>query len=155
MKPFLRTPETKHATAVGLAVLAIFAFVVNEAGGQDPLTTATGVFSEAQSRRGELCYLNICRECHERNLMGGGYDDIPPLKGEAFLSNWDTWTVGDLFDYMQNEMPPKRKNRVGITSENYADILAYILEQNGFPKGDAELLPDFEPLSLIEIELSD
>ena len=87
--------------------------------------------------------------------MGGGLDDIPPLKGEEFLANWDAWTVGDLFDFIQNEMPPKRKNRVGITPQTYADILAYVLEQNGFPKGETDMPSEFEPLSLIEINLSD
>ncbi len=118
---------------------------------RDGTTVNNGVFSAAQSERGEIKYLRNCRECHERNLMGGGYDDIPPIKGEEFLSNWLTWTVGDLFDFIQNEMPPKRKNRVGIEPGDYADILAYILAQNGYPSGKTELWPDFDPLSEIDM----
>ena len=118
---------------------------------RDGTTVNNGVFSTAQSERGEIKYLRNCRECHERNLMGGGYDDIPPIKGEEFLSNWLTWTVGDLFDFIQNEMPPKRKNRVGIEPGDYADILAYILAQNGYPSGQTELPPDFDPLSEIDM----
>ena len=49
-------------------------------------------------------------------------------------------------------MPPKRKDRLKLSAENHADILAYILEQNGFPAGKVELLPTLEPL--LEIEMS-
>ena len=105
-----------------------------------------GVFSATQVERGELKYLKTCRECHERNLMGGGYDDIPPIIGDEFLSNWKTWTVGDLFDFLQNEMPPKRKDRVGIEPDDYADMLAYILNKNGFPIGRDNLPTDFDTL---------
>ena len=118
---------------------------------RDGTTVNHGVFSAAQSERGKMKYLRTCRECHERNLMGGGYDEIPPIKGEEFLSNWLTWTVGDLFDFIQNEMPPKRKDRVGIEPGDYADILAYILAKNGYPSGQTELLPDFDPLSEIDM----
>lgn len=69
--------------------------------------------------------------------------------GEEFLSNWVNWTLGDLFDFMQTEMPPKRKDRHNLTANTYADILAYILERNGFPEGTAELPPGFDPLSEI------
>ena len=118
-------------------------------------TVNDGVFSEEQFRRGEMLYLEHCRECHERDLMGGGYEDTPPIIGEEFLSNWLTWTVGDLFDFLQNEMPPRRRNRVGITPQTYIDILAYVLQRNGYPTGEEELPPDFEPLSLIEMTTTD
>jgi hypothetical protein len=36
----------------------------------------------------------------------------------------------------------------------YADILAYILEQNGFPAGQAELPPEMDPLVNIEMRPS-
>jgi cytochrome c len=112
-----------------------------------------GVFSYEQSRRGEALYLEICVECHEKDLAGGGYVDefIPPLVGEDFLSEWAPWTVGDLFEYVTTEMPPEREDRHGITANNYTDILAYVLERNGFPAGQSELPPEFDPL--VEIEM--
>jgi hypothetical protein len=38
-----------------------------------------------------------------------------------------------------------------VTAENYADIIAFILEQNGFPPGQVELPANFESLSEIEM----
>ncbi len=113
-----------------------------------------GVFTEEQSRRGEAKYLKTCKRCHQRDLAGDWIEDAPPLVGDEFLSNWATWTVGDLFEFMSLEMPPKRKDRRDLTADNYADILAYILQQNGFPAGQAELPPAFEPLVMIEMSLS-
>lgn len=112
-----------------------------------------GVFSYEQSRRGEALYREICLECHEEDLQGGGYVDefIPPLVGEEFLSEWSPWTVGDLFEYVTTEMPPDSEDREGITATTYTDILAYVLEQNGFPAGQSELPPAFDPL--VEIEM--
>jgi mono/diheme cytochrome c family protein len=108
-----------------------------------------GVYSDEQSRRGEAQYVEHCKRCHLRDLSGDYGEDAPALVGEEFLSNWTNWTLGDLFDFMQTEMPPKRKDRRNLTADTYADILAYILERNGFPEGAAELPPGFEPLSEI------
>ncbi len=111
-----------------------------------------GVFTEEQSARGEAQYLETCERCHKEDLAGDQYEDVPPLVGDKFLSEWARWTVGDLFEFFTTEMPPKRKDRTKLSAENYADILAYILKQNGFPAGKAELLPTLEPL--LEIEMS-
>ncbi|HEX6260613.1 MAG TPA: cytochrome c [Woeseiaceae bacterium] len=108
-----------------------------------------GVYSTEQSRRGEAHYLEHCKRCHLRDLSGDYGEDAPALVGEEFLSNWANWTLGDLFDFMQTEMPPKRQDRRDLTADTYADILAFILERNGFPAGAAELPPGFEPLSEI------
>lgn len=136
-----------NRSLLAAGALVLVAAVSAQEGG----TVNNGVFTATQGERGEIKYLRTCRECHERNLMGGGYDDIPPIKGEEFLSNWISWSVGDLFDFIQNEMPPKEKDRVGIEPGDYADILAYILVQNGFPSGQAELPPEFEPLFEIDM----
>ena len=114
-----------------------------------------GVFTEDQSRRGESQYLKTCKRCHQRDLAGDFIEDAPPLVGDDFLSEWAPWTVGDLFEFMTTEMPPKRKDRRNLTADNYADILAYILDKNGFPAGQAELPPAFEALVTIEMRLGE
>ena len=115
-----------------------------------------GIFSFEQSRRGEAQYLEICERCHEKDLGGGGDLDefVPPIVGDEFLSEWAQWSVGDLFEFMTLEMPPKRSERSEVTADTYVDILAYILEQNGFPSGQAELPPDMDPLVNIDMSVS-
>ena len=114
-------------------------------------TIAAGVFSSEQSARGELEYMRTCKRCHKRDLSGDFIEDAPPLIGEEFMSNWKPWTLGDLFEFLTTDMPPKPKERLEISTSNYADILAFMLDKNGFPAGNVELPPDFEPLSLIEM----
>ncbi len=119
---------------------------------QAVISVFDGVFTTQQSARGESQYLETCERCHLESLAGDDDEDVPPLVGEEFLSEWAEWTVGDLFEFLTTEMPPKRKDRRKLSAENHADILAYVLEQNGFPAGKAELLPALEPL--LEIEMS-
>ena len=118
-------------------------------------TLGDGVFSIEQSRRGEAQYMEICERCHNRHLTGDFAEDAPPLVGDEFLSEWASWTVGDLFEFMTLEMPPKPKDRRGVTAETYVDILAFILMKNGFPAGEADLPPAFEPLAEIELKLDE
>ena len=118
-----------------------------------PNTIAAGVFSSQQSARGELEYMRTCKRCHKRDLSGDFIEDAPPLIGEEFMSNWRPWTLGDLFEFLTTDMPPKPKERLEVSAQNYADILAFMLDKNGFPAGNNELLPDFEPLSLIEMNV--
>ena len=110
-----------------------------------------GVFAASQSRRGELAYMDACRRCHQRDLMGDFVEDAPPLVGEEFLSEWSQWTVGDLYEFLTTEMPPKPTERREVSAENYADIVAFILDKNGYPAGQSELPADFDSLSNIEM----
>jgi cytochrome c553 len=111
-----------------------------------------GVFTAEQSARGETQYLETCKRCHQKDLTGDPSEEVPPLVGDRFRAEWVGWTVGDLFEFSTEKMPPRRKQRLKLSGQNYADILAYILERNGFPAGKAELLPVLEPL--LEIEMS-
>lgn len=110
-----------------------------------------GVFTIEQSERGEVQYLEFCKRCHQRDLRGDFVEDAPPLIGDEFLSEWTQWTVGDLFEFLTTEMPPKPKDRREVTAENHVDILAFILMKNGFPAGQTELPPVFD--TLVEIEM--
>ena len=97
--------------------------------------------------------METCKRCHQRDLGGDFVEDSPPLVGEDFLAEWDPWTVGDLFEFLTMEMPPKVKDRRDVTAEMYVDILAFILMKNGFPAGPTELPPDFDALAEIEMSL--
>lgn len=99
--------------------------------------------------------METCKRCHQRHLTGDFVEDSPPLVGDEFLSEWAPWTVGDLFEFISTEMPPKPKDRREVTAENYVDILAFILMKNGFPAGEAELPPVFETLAEIEMRLNE
>jgi len=82
-------------------------------------------------------------------MLEGG-ESAPPLAGGAFLANWNTLTVGDLFDRTRSTMP---QNKPGsLNREASAEILAYILSANQFPAGNTALPQASEVLREIRIE---
>ena len=107
-----------------------------------------GVFTADQATRGQARYREVCASCHGEMLEGG--ESAPPLAGGAFLANWNTLTVGDLFDRTRSTMP---QNKPGsLNREASAEILAYILSANQFPAGNTALPQASEVLREIRIE---
>jgi S-disulfanyl-L-cysteine oxidoreductase SoxD len=148
-------PQNALVSTAATCFLVVVAagFQVHADSTQQAVTSVfDGVFTAEQSARGEAQYLETCKRCHKEDLTGDPGEEVPPLVGGKFLAEWAGWTVGDLFEFSTAKMPPKRKDRLELSGQHYADILAYILERNGFPAGEAELLPTLEPL--FEIEMS-
>jgi mono/diheme cytochrome c family protein len=107
-----------------------------------------GVYTQEQSRRGEVFYGRECAKCHGSDLSGA--DEVPPLSGGGFLSNWDGLTAGDLSERVRITMPP---NKQGVLSrQQIVDILSYLLNANSFPAGKTELDSKTEQLKQIRIE---
>ncbi len=107
-----------------------------------------GVYSDDQAKRGEPIYAKECASCHGTELTGG--ESAPPLAGDAFFSNWNGLTVGDLFERMRVSMP---QNEPGsLSRQQNADILAFILKVNRFPTGKAELDRQTDILKQIKFE---
>ena len=93
------------------------------------------VFRRLQAFDGEGIYNGRCAGCHGISLTGrdtptGG----PALLGEAFDDRWFGGSVFELYDYIRREMTAE--GGVGITHQDYAAIVAYILLRNGFAMGD-------------------
>jgi hypothetical protein len=106
-----------------------------------------GVYTAAQADRGKANFLaGRCGGCHQLDLSG---DRGPALKGEAFLSHWENGAVNVLFKKISETMPPNAANET--TDEAKIDIIAFLLQSNGFPAGKTELKLDPESLEAIEI----
>ena len=101
-----------------------------------------GVYSEDQIMRGAVDYINSCAGCHRADLSGAG----GALK-ESFMIHWQQDNLNSIFSFMQANMPANKPG--SLMPDTYVDILAFILEENGFPAGGADLKP--EGLNLIRI----
>ena len=107
-----------------------------------------GIFTAEQARRGGARYGELCASCHGDTLGGG--ESAPPLAGGEFLANWNTLTVGELFDRTRSTMP---QNKPGsMNREATAEILAFVLAANQFPSGKSDLPQASEVLRQIKIE---
>jgi quinoprotein glucose dehydrogenase len=107
-----------------------------------------GVYSAEQAKRGQARYTELCASCHGDTLGGG--ESAPPLAGGEFLANWNTLTVGELFDRTRSTMP---QNKPGsMNREATAEIIAFVLSSNQFPAGKEALPQDSQVLREIRIE---
>jgi len=107
-----------------------------------------GIYTDDQANRGKQLYSDACASCHGPELTGG--EMAPPLVGGDFTSDWNGLTVGDLFERMRISMP---QNAPGsLTGQQNADILAFMLQANRFPTGQAELAKDAMMLKAIKFE---
>ena len=106
-----------------------------------------GVYTAAQAERGKSTFLSgRCGGCHQLDLSG---DRGPALKGDGFLSHWENGSVNALFKKISETMPPNGPNET--TDEAKIDIIAFLLQSNGFPVGKSELKLDADALEAIEI----
>ena len=115
-------------------------------------SVGTGVFNEAQDKRGAAIYSGECSTGHGERLLGG--DGAPALNGSDFASSWNGQTVGDLFDRIRQTMPAPPEQPGKLTPQQNADVVAHILRVNGFPTGTAELPTDVAQLKQIRIDPS-
>ena len=96
----------------------------------------TAFFSSEQVSQGRWEYSQKCSVCHGAQLEGRG---APPLKGRTFNSQWNGHSLRDFYDYIHQNMPLGQGG--ALNTQEYADIVAYILAQNGLPAGSERLTP--------------
>ncbi len=96
-------------------------------------TVWDGVYVHPQADRGEVNFFNHCASCHQ----GGG--EGPILSGEKFFDHWRGDRLTALFRYIKTNMPADHPGN--LDDWEYLDTLIYILQLNGFPPGDTDLMP--------------
>jgi len=97
-----------------------------------------GVYSQAQAERAKTPFTAVCRRCHNDDL--GGSDRGPSLRGERFISNWETQGLNLLLAKIRDTMPPDSPS--SLPDSEYLDLVTLILQANGFPAGAESLAPD-------------
>ncbi|PYQ98483.1 MAG: hypothetical protein DMF96_10630 [Acidobacteria bacterium] len=99
-------------------------------------------YTAGQGEQGEVAYVEHCASCHGRNLDDGAYG--PPLKGNDFRQKWGSRSAEGLFTYTSTKMPPAQPGTLGDAT--YAQLLAFLLQENGSQPGARELPGDPEAL---------
>ena len=114
---------------------------------QPPLSIWEGMYSTAQAQRGRAVYEMHCSRCHGNDLNGVSGS---ALKGDGFMRHWEGRGVERLFRKIRDTMPPQSGDT--IADGDKLDVVAYVLQQNGFPDGATELAPD--PAVLPDIQIA-
>lgn len=89
-----------------------------------------GIYSAAQAERGRDAFRASCAECHYSS----------EFRGSQFQFSWRRRSVADLYVEIVRNMPEDAPGT--LEDQVYTDIVAYILQLNGFPAGAGELPPD-------------
>ena len=118
-----------------------------------PVSVWSGVYSVAQSKRGEELHAAACVSCHGPHLNGAGQPEMPPSPAIArapLLRKWSGQSVAALFVYVRHTMPPDSPGT--LTDQQTIDAIAHMLAVSGIPPGQRELPPDPTALANILIE---
>jgi PQQ-dependent dehydrogenase (methanol/ethanol family) len=116
------------------------------AAGQPAQSAASGVsFTQAQATSGRELYRKNCAACHGSQLQGGAG---AALAGNAFSSKWSDRTVKDLYTFVHQSMPMSAPG--SLSDQQYADIIAYVLQRNDFQPGDQQLTAQSMPDAKIQ-----
>ena len=113
---------------------------------QRALSVWSGVYTTPQAERGRVVYTGQCGRCHGEDLAGSR---AYPLAGEPFMDHWDEHTLQQLFRRIRDTMPPADAGT--LSAADARDVVAFVLQQNGFPAGSAELAHDERELSAVQI----
>jgi mono/diheme cytochrome c family protein len=98
-------------------------------------TVWDGVYTEAQAARGVTAFGQSCAGCHALAPEGKA-----PLVGDSFWKSFAQKTVGDVLEFVSDNMPNGKPR--SLSESTYGDIVALMLKSNGFPAGTAELRRD-------------
>ena len=103
----------------------------------------SGWYTSAQVSQGRWEYSQKCAVCHGAQLEGGG---APALKGSAFAQRWDGKKLSDFYTFVHTDMPLGLG--ASLPSQEYADIVAYLLAQNGLAAGTDKFTP-YSPMDRV------
>jgi len=95
------------------------------------------LYTAAQATAGANVFTQNCAMCHGANLQG---EAGPALIGQAFATSANKYTVGAIFSEIAEQMPAGAPG--SLSHDDYSDVMAYILNKNGYPAGSQSLSYD-------------
>jgi mono/diheme cytochrome c family protein len=111
---------------------------------QQTQPATAGVYTGAQSQRGQAIFKEKCSACHGATLEGGL---APPLTGDSFMAIWGAPPLSELVNKILKTMPATEPG--ALMPPQVVDLVAYILQVGKFPAGKADLSADEAALKQI------
>lgn len=128
-------PYPDSSVRLGRLLGTLLLMVASFAAAQDESPLLQGIYSEAQAARGALAYTENCASCHANDLRGNS--NSPALTGISFLFLWEGRDLAELFARVSTDMPTDRPG--SLSADTYLDLLAFLLQHNGYPASTASL----------------
>lgn len=133
--------------AAALLGVGLSRTVVSAQGGK---TAWDGVFTADQAAKGKETATAACGSCHGPTLTGG--DLAPTLSGKDFIDHWYDAKLSELATRVRNTMPADAPN--SLKPEEYANVVAYMLQMAGYPAGGTALAWDEKAMDDIKLTKS-
>lgn len=129
----------KMSTLVPGAVAVWFAFALSAAPGAaaEQATTNDGIYLKAQADAAKPLFEKLCAECHAFSVAALKQPQDLPLGDEPFLKKWEGRSVNELLTLIVLTMP--NDGSAVLDDDEALNLLAYVLQQNGFRAGAAPL----------------
>jgi mono/diheme cytochrome c family protein len=96
---------------------------------------APAAFTAEQAERGQRVFTSVCSTCHGRN----------EFTGPIFALTWMAEPVANLYEFASTNMPQDAPG--SLPPDDYAAVVAYLLQLNGRAPGDRRLPADREQLA--------
>jgi ubiquinol-cytochrome c reductase cytochrome c subunit len=145
--PSARTGRRSPLASVALLVIGLLA-----TGGAYALftTSATAETSSQVSSmvsEGQKLLAANCAGCHGDKAEGGNAG--PTLSGPDFTNGYKDGNASALYNKISMDMPSSAPG--SLTPEQYADVMAYVLNVNKYPAGQAEIPKDGAGLKTVKM----
>lgn len=115
-----------------------------------PATAVRVSFTAEQVAQGKVAYDHNCKDCHGSTLDNGEFGGAP-LRGSYFRQKWGGGSVAALYGYLKTKMPPDRPGT--LSDKVYADLVAFVLQANGYKPGDRQLPANVDEQLLMSLKL--
>lgn len=109
-------------------------------GGNDSASVLDGVYTTEQAAQGRQVFEGTCALCHTP----------AEFTGLPFQVSWAGRPLGALFAHVRMTMPLDAPG--SLTPAQYAAVITYMLQLNGYPVGEKALPADPDSLNLIRME---
>ena len=119
------------------ASLLVWAAAIVTPGAVSQKTSNDGIYTKAQADGAKAQFDKICADCHPFTVAAKKKPKDLPLGDEPFLDAWTGRPLAELVNVIVLTMP---NDGSAVVSENEAvDLVAYMLQQNGYPAGSKPL----------------
>lgn len=127
---------TAGSLAAWVGALAFASSGVEGFSSQQP-TTNSGVYTKAQADGAKEQFDKICGDCHAFTVAAKKKPKDLPLGDEPFFESWTGRPLSEMITLIALTMP--NDGSATLTDAEAADLVAYILQQNGYPAGPKPL----------------
>lgn len=125
------------ASAVVWMFVVAFSSGISTGAALQKVTTNDGVYTKEQADGAKKQFDKICADCHPFTVAAKKKEKDLPLGEEPFFQSWEGRPLSEMISTIALTMP--NDGSATVTDEEATSLVAYILQQNGYPAGSKPL----------------